>query len=362
MNQEITFLSFLLNKVEYEGHDYIYHLEVQKAARSLGLESYVMLPIGYGALTLPKNWISTFRKTNSAIKRWLDFAKIFRTRSFQRIFFLESFTTKDLILLATAALIFLPKEDRICLLFRYNLEFVRYGGKIHTLLCYLLRKKLDKNFLLLSDSELIARSLQKKWAVTVKVMPIPHGRCQHAKKNGSSNEKIHCWWPGSPREAKGLKEIQRLFSLKDPHVALCEIIVHEQTPLSSTENSLVCKRLNGNLSREEYERQLYQSDIILLPYDPIIYKESTSGIFVEAICAGKMVLVKEGSWLAHELRRFDLGALIVDWENPLFFSHLADLTKNISLKEGLCKMQEDYRKYHSVESFANKLSELLDLN
>ena len=119
------------------------------------------------------------------------------------------------------------------------------------------------------------------------------------------------------------------------------------------------RQIENSLSREEYLTWLLGSDIILLPYDPIIYRMATSGIFVEAVCAGKIPLVKKGSWLAHELIKFDLTELIVDWENPLFFSHLTFLIKSVKIREKLEIMQLTYQQFHSVESFSMKMHEIM---
>ena len=366
MRKQPIFFSLLLNLNDFEGHGYVYHLDVQKATSSLGLNFYFLLPIECSLPTLPKQWIKTFCNTRHFflfpfLRLW-DFMKMFRNiLSSPRIFFIDSLETKDFILLTFSALFFMPKTDQLWLIFRYNLELLRYQGKIHGILCWLLKKKLKKNLVLLTDSELISSSLQKKWNVVVNVMPIPHGKCPQPQQKVHSTKKMQCWWPGKPREVKGLRDIQRLFSIDDPQGGQCELIVHEDTALPLTSNSLACNRISGNLPREEYEKWLVQSDVILLPYDPVIYQESTSGIFVEAVCAGKIPLVKEGSWLAYELKKFGLETLIVDWENPLFFSHLVSLTKNSSLKEKLLKMQDAYQRYHCVENFSKRMGELLDL-
>ncbi|NGX53929.1 MAG: hypothetical protein K1000chlam4_00650 [Chlamydiae bacterium] len=105
---------------------------------------------------------------------------------------------------------------------------------------------------------------------------------------------------------------------------------------------------------------MHKCDVVLLPYDPKIYACGTSGIFVEAICAGKMVLVKDKSWLAYELKRFKLDQLIVDWENPYFFSYLNTLLDDSTIKKRLEKMRKAYLNFHSVESFAKTLKVILD--
>jgi len=110
------------------------------------------------------------------------------------------------------------------------------------------------------------------------------------------------------------------------------------------------------LKREEYVAQLAKSDIILLPYDPVAYYARTSGLFVEAICAGKVVFTREGSWLAHELHRYDLHELITDFAS---LEHMISIAQDAEVLKKLARMQQAYQKFHSVENFAQTISAIL---
>jgi glycosyltransferase involved in cell wall biosynthesis len=51
------------------------------------------------------------------------------------------------------------------------------------------------------------------------------------------------------------------------------------------------------LPTASYYRRLQACDAVLIPYDPDSYAERSSGILVEALVAGKPVIVPEGSWM-----------------------------------------------------------------
>ena len=61
------------------------------------------------------------------------------------------------------------------------------------------------------------------------------------------------------------------------------------------------------LSTEDYYALLQDSDIVLINYDPERYRHSSSGIFTEAIAAGKVVVIPADTSIEREAQRFDMG-------------------------------------------------------
>ncbi|AWB08051.1 hypothetical protein A6A40_23685 (plasmid) [Azospirillum humicireducens] len=55
------------------------------------------------------------------------------------------------------------------------------------------------------------------------------------------------------------------------------------------------------LATADYYRRLQSCDAILIPYDPDSYAERSSGILVEALVAGKPVIVPQSSWMAGQV-------------------------------------------------------------
>jgi len=252
------------------------------------------------------------------------------------IFFQENFNLKELFYLTVAMRLFGKKEDRLWLVFRYDFSMLRGQGRWHRLLLRILGARVQ----LFTDSALIAQDL-----AGATLLPIPHmPRCDVI---AAPTLPICCWWPGEPREAKGRREIMHLLSHRD---ARYEMVFSEELPLPPT-TRMKSRQLSPILPRSAYERQFSVSDVILLPYDKGTYKSSTSGILVEAVIAGKVPLIKEGGWLAYELRRFGLEELIVDWDDPNFFDTIYPLLFSNSVREKLAAMQQEYIVFHSKENF-----------
>jgi glycosyltransferase involved in cell wall biosynthesis len=66
------------------------------------------------------------------------------------------------------------------------------------------------------------------------------------------------------------------------------------------------------LSDEAYLRLLREADVLLLPYRAETYKERTSGVFCEALSAGKPVIVPESSLMGLQVSRERTGWLVRD--------------------------------------------------
>ncbi|MGC8949247.1 MAG: glycosyltransferase, partial [Thermoprotei archaeon] len=72
-------------------------------------------------------------------------------------------------------------------------------------------------------------------------------------------------------------------------------------------------------------------------YDPTRYRGSISGILLEAFSFGKPVVVREGSWLANQIKKFGGGVIVKD-------------TSPESLKIAVEEIRFNYEKY-SLEAF-----------
>lgn len=72
--------------------------------------------------------------------------------------------------------------------------------------------------------------------------------------------------------------------------------------------------LTSALDTEAYYRLLAAADIVLIPYDPERYHARSSGILVQAQCAGKVVVTSSGTWM--ETRG---TAGMVTFDSPLTF-------------------------------------------
>lgn len=346
---------------EGAGHFYHYHCAVQKAMELQLKDVAVYVPQNANFAETPsgwKKWFSPFYNRSSRKKFWKDCVRLFRQPTENpRIFFIEFFGRRDFVLYALAALLYARKQDIFWVLYRDDLTIRRKKDlKNIRLFSKLLKWKFKERFVPVTDSAPLADYYEGWFGKKPTVLPILYSQYQPLKVQ--KKEKLICTWLGSPRSEKGASEIAQLVQLQDPAADQIELDVSGATYFPPVKNHIHIHLRKAFLTEEEYYAALYRSDIILLPYDPDKYKRRTSGVFVEAIIAGKIPLVKEGSWLAYELKQYDLHELIIDWENPRLFSHIFTLIEDQNMLKKLAKMQQAYVAFHGEANFARSLHSL----
>lgn len=353
----MSFYSFAPYLKSERGHDLIYHQLVESVVKNSSMTFDLFLS-NECSLDLPLHWSKYFRRGRRGLKgsisRFREFKRLISSlKGDKRTFFLESFQQRDLFGLTLALLTSAKPSDRLLLLFRNRFDTSKKKKIGFSLLLKLLSLKLKERLIFLTDSSLILTSLPTPHFL----LPIPHTDMGSFEKD-EHRSKLTLLWPGAPRAMKGLKEIQRLLKIDDNAACHFELAASEDADLSPS-NFLALRRLGMNLNREEYLSEIHKADIILLPYDPKTYQSGTSGIFVEAIIAKKMPVVKDKSWLSFELSENNLRELIVDWQDPLFFTHLLKLYENEIVLKKLSKMHERYLEFHSYTSFERSFQRAL---
>lgn len=348
---------------EGAGHFYHYHRAIQKAMELSGAQVTVYVPLNSHFDETPqgwKKWFSPFYNRRNRKKFWNDCKNLFRQKSHgERIFFIEFFGRRDFFLYGLAAFLYARKQDLLWTLYRDDLSIRRKKDlKVICLVSRLLQWRFKKRFLPLTDSELLADYYHHWFLKRPTVLPILYAPLQAPPPK--AHTKIICSWLGAPRPEKGALEIAHLVQLQGPLSERIELEVSGATYFPPVKNQIQISLRKAFLTEEEYYHSLHRSDVVLLPYDPEKYRRRTSGVFVEAILAGKIPLVKAGSWLAYELNRFELQELIVDWNHLQFFSHLLSLVQDKTLIKKLHSMRQAYLAFHGEENFARSLHRLFE--
>jgi glycosyltransferase involved in cell wall biosynthesis len=186
-----------------------------------------------------------------------------------------------------------------------------------------------------SDSAGLAKEFAALAQKPIEVWPIPH--TLHSSSGSCPSEipaktpgKIRLVYLGDAREEKG-------FELLPAAVRACM----EDASLSSVEfvfQALVSSRyharmglvigelerlqapnlhlIQSSLSPDAYRALLESADLVLLPYDAATYRSRTSGPFVEAICAGKPVVIPRDSWMSAQLEGSRAGVTFKSGSGP----------------------------------------------
>ncbi len=320
------------------GHDRAYHTSLQNAFQNLGYRVFTFIPLACRATNLPPNWISFFRRS-----RLLDYLRLLKRDV--DILFLESYGLSELFALFIALLI----RRRHLALWQVIRDSRR--SRTHALMSHLLRWTLRGNYHLFSDSALVIRAFKQPMTL----LPIPHTPLPGTTR---SSDKVSLWLPGAPRAEKGLQQLHTFCRSKDPTLRQMKLFL-SPTPLFDTPLDIEIQWVPTALSRKDYCQLFHEVDILLFPYDPLLYATRTSGPFVEAITLNKCVFTRNGSWLAHELRQHDLSECILDWDAPLAPTQMLAVFYDETVREKRAKMYRAYKEFHNEETFQKSLKSCL---
>ena len=381
---QIRFISLIPNLMGGEGHIIPYHQAVGQAVRQLGWEHRILSPsdaqipdfppagsplLPIVELELDGNLWQKLGRIQDAIA----FAQVLAQQlnalispsDSPTVIFLERFIHLQLLALAIALYQVPTQLVSVWLLYRRDthLDKTRW---IYKLLNQLIAWRLgDRQWQLLTDSELLAQSLAQYFAQPVSVMPIPHTDVLDSNVLNSEDKipQLLCWWPGAPREEKGWHRLKVLVATAHPRADQICLLAAESANLTAIANGVLSKAIPDQLSRKDYNYWLSLCDIVLLPYDSEAYRERTSGIFTECIIAGKMPLVTPHTWMARELAQYQLQDLVIDWEaGEQVIDKILELSHDQPIGDKLNAMQSVYLRRHNVGSFAEQLGKLYDRN
>jgi hypothetical protein len=370
----ISLIPFLIDAGE--GHDFSYNRSVQKAAESIGWKYIAAVPETAKG-DLPPGWCkclphryllkkNVFFKINTSCLYIISFSRFLRKNvipeSPVQVIFIESFYVLHLAAL-TCALLLTPRENiSVWLLYRYPPSmFGKLKWRVFKFLNGVIKQIIKPGrFHLLTDSDVLAKSLSAFFKQPVKVVPVPHIDIFSRESFSKSSPEIMCWWPGSPATSKGWDIIRRIAKLRAEEACKFCLVAAESSNIQPTPGGVKVQLVKNFLPRSVYLEWMYKSDMILLPYNSESHSERTSGIFVECIAAGKIPIVTEGTWMAKELRKFDLDELIVNWLRPDILCQLLKIANDKAVKDKVAEMRKAYLAFHNENNFAVMMRALFE--
>ena len=385
------FISLVLFDCGGVGHNYEYLNAISEAIKKIDWHHYAALPINFNEQDLKSGWSACLlgcrrlnnRKENKLIKIWrlirvsLELAKsihkylnktlLMVNNCSPTIIFIDSFKPSELLAFVISLFFLQSHKLNVWLLYRHDDYQKNLIVNFYKVINMLIEKKVTKNkFVLLTDSKKLQTSLSAYFKYQVFVVPIPHTpTIEYSNdieiKNNRDDLSILAWWCGNPNPEKGLEIIQKLVNLSDPFAKNLHLFMSKEAYLPETKSNIQITYLPAYLPREKYLQQLSEIDILLLPYNSKIYKERTSGIFVEGICAGKIPFVTRDTWMATELIKHDLIELIIDWNKDNVIESILKLARNNNIQNKIVQMRDQYLQYHSVISYAECMQRIYNL-
>lgn len=212
----------------------------------------------------------------------------------------------------------------IRLLFRYPLSWLNEPWRSSLVRAFAKLRgdpRLCRKLGFLSDTEPLARSFTRLFGHAFTVMPIPFRtdllEGEPAGRGDGGSAPLTIGYFGDARPEKGFSLLPPMLSRLWPTAirsgkARFLVQSHFNTPggepgMLQARNQLLqfaapqVELTMAPLATADYYRRLQACDAILIPYDPDGYAERSSGILVEALVAGKPVIVPQGSWMAGQV-------------------------------------------------------------
>lgn len=176
------------------------------------------------------------------------------------------------------------------------------------------------NLQLFADTKELVNEYNSYSSIVVKEICIPHVQpiVTETYVERTYRDKVYITYLGEARDNKGFNILPSIFKYLQHKGYMKYIRIQIQnftfqphdlsfrtsmTRLSSYD----IKFYDHQLTSKEYVNILYDSDLILLPYQLENYHSQSSGILAEAIGAGKRVLSTTGTWAGRQATDFRVG-------------------------------------------------------
>ena len=218
---------------------------------------------------------------------------------------------------------------------------------------------------LASDSARLAGDFQALTSLPVEVFAIPHSKDPAAaqtpsRKRSSASGPLRFVCLGNPRVDKGFCDVLAAIDLINTgaEADLVEFVLQANDPGHGIDADLERFRhdmpantrlISEAMSPHAYFETLFEADVVILPYWVSTYQSRTSGVFVEAVCAGKIIICSEDTWMADELRANGSGIVCGERDATGLASAFAQCLHEHELLARLAVARAaDYRARHNA--------------
>jgi hypothetical protein len=216
-------------------------------------------------------------------------------------------------------------------------------------------------------NEISAEYRKYGWNLDVLPVPLPPSlnRCDYNRKaideisaGGKKYDRLICWLLVTRRE-QGLDLLQKMIdheSTVNLPKKFIKCFVSEKVNIQENDN-VELVRLPFGL--KDYYLRFNECDVVLLPYSADSYNCALSMVFVEAVATYKIPIVSDGTVMASELKRFNLGGLVLDFDNEFSWTKINEIRENVSFRERLNLMAACYARNHDTFAYAESLYKYL---
>jgi glycosyltransferase involved in cell wall biosynthesis len=262
----------------------------------------------------------------------------------------------------------LPAEREPALVLHLGYASERFGAdkKIPALLKSLERSGHLSRAHFATDSEILKEKYQAILQRPVTQLPLVISR-RASECHKPPGRPVHFVCLGNAREEKGYVEIlsaidilnsdggltDARFTLQSSDPDACSAAALAGFRSANAERVSVIRR---PLDDESYLRLLKDTDVLLLPYHVQRYGDRTSGVFCEAMTAGKPAIVSAGSFLGLEVSREGTGWLARDRDPASLAQAIRRAVSEVSGMASRCaELMPRYKPMFHPDTFVSQI-------
>lgn len=228
---------------------------------------------------------------------------------------------------------------------------------------------------LTTDSEELAKEYAALAKRPVEALPIPHTANEAdsgplAGLPTKNNSKLRIVFLGDARDEKGFELLPAVAKAcaQEPRASRVELVfqAYVSSGYHSKMNEVILdlgklkapnlRLIESPLSAEAYQHLLASADLVLIPYDALTYRARTSGPFVEAVCAGKPVIIPAQSWMSTQLGNSGAGRTFLSGNaGDLVGAVVTAIQNHAALAEAAQELGKKFREFHNPENFVRRL-------
>lgn len=223
---------------------------------------------------------------------------------------------------------------------------------------------------LASDSDRLITDYGNHTYIPMELLPIPHGKSDlvHGIRILPENKVTTVVSLGNARAEKGFNEIYKM--MRGLAASKCRMPVKfiiqandpdgEASPFvkkfKKTRFPFPVSVITKSLDKDAYEEIVAKSDVILAPYWQEVYASRTSGIALEALVAGKILITTKNTWMSDQVKQWRTGLLVENRDvASLTKATVRAITKRNSLIARAIAVRGSVADFHSGKSFLEHL-------
>lgn len=184
------------------------------------------------------------------------------------------------------------------------------------------------NLVVCIDTDIAAAEVLEVTGLRIPTWPMitvgDAGQLERAGRTARRHHPVRVVAPIQTQQGKGFADVVLLAErmsgpLRRGRVSLSMRYVSQPTGAETRDDDLARRfaalggeLIEGDLTDDEYVTMIGDADIVLLPYRSAVFRTRTSGVFLDAVAAGKPVVATRATWAGDLIERFAIGTTYAD--------------------------------------------------